>query len=161
MTQAQSFIKAFGLFSALGCTAEHLKLWRFLQQPFNPKMLANPYGSQRPPDDYPRGDEAVWEHDTVIDMKGKIVQWEREEEKVLFDKFSFYRENIYELNYGSQQMYFFTFRPNKLLINRVEFGSVEVSLPETIDDFIRDCERAGIQLFWREKIAEKLRLKTK
>lgn len=42
----------------------------------------NPLGNEQPPDNWPRGDEAVWAHNTVLKMKDDLRFWHEAESKL-------------------------------------------------------------------------------
>lgn len=128
----------------------------FYSQPFSELMLANPEGVFEPPDDYPRGDDAVWEHDTVLQMKGKIRSWRENERHVLFDGWQIDKHGTaYETD---KHLLWFRRSFNEYKI-RTDKDDVNTSstfpYPKTLDDFVRDCHRIGIQLHWRKNVVEK------
>ncbi len=117
-------------------------------KPFEMSMVANPIGEVCPARQENIA-SVTREEDKDYD------KWRKAEDDILFKYWmiSEFGNDFYNLN--DNCIYFLTdsyvIRTDK---NKSETG-VRLPLPQTIDDFIRDCNRVGIELYWKEEVVKK------
>lgn len=117
----------------------------FYSMPFDIEILSNSLGESCPANHTHDNDNEEAEYDA----------WKDAEKKILFKYWmcSEFKSDFY--NVKDNCIYFlsdhYMIRQDK---NNPE-TEIKLPLPETVDDFIRDCERAGIELYWKDEVVKK------
>jgi len=116
-------------------------------KPFDVKHLGNKHGNMPV--------FGVDFHETTEGYAMRLKRWKLADREVLFDGWIVKDMQHWQVLQGID---------NDVNIN-IEFNSYSIFLsgheykfpvlPDTIDDFINDCKRIGIKLFWKQEIIDK------
>jgi hypothetical protein len=117
----------------------------FYSQPFNFNIVANPIGEVCPVHAKDFSSMRDKDYETWLEAEGVILfkYWMKSE---FGSDFTNVKDNCI---YFQSDCY--VIRVDK---NRPETG-VRLPLPQTLDDFISDCNRVGIELYWKDEVVKK------
>lgn len=121
----------------------------FYSQPFNLNMIANPMGEACP------AHQENISSEYNIEKDADYNNWMDAEKNILFKYWTQSEFGNDFCNVKDNCIYFqtdsYVIRTDK---HKSESG-IRFPLPKTLDDFIRDCERVGVELYWKEEIGKK------
>jgi len=117
----------------------------FYSQSFDVNMVANPIGEVCPVHAKDFSSMRDKDYDKWADVEKNVIfkYWMKSEFGSDFtnvkDNCIYFQSNCYVI------------RTDK---NRPDTG-VRLPLPQTLDDFISDCNRVGVELYWKEEVIKK------
>lgn len=126
-------------------------LYQLFRQRFRVDLLINPEGRKPEPPEEPYLSDP--DCDVHIQWQIYLKQWQEAEDKLLFEGF---KKKLRSVPYG----WSISFDENKSIRSYFD-GKYIIStpdkewttmLPETVNEFISDFRRAGIELIWKESV---------